>query len=184
MNAAYCEQLGKSYIAIAISKLSEQLKSPKLRIQTKPFRAVFAEAAFGVGKFVLVPETMKIQTVEQQPQTNLVCTITPEVSPKTFVLVPHFGDTFASPAWAIRASEQEDQRNMEVQFKSVNVNVGSGKQQGSIVVQLPIFVNTRPLSQGDEALVFRPPQPKALAPKRGLALSTSSSKVAKKRLQP
>ena len=180
MNAAYCEQLGKSYIAIAIAKLSEQLKSPKLRIQTKPFRAVFAEAAFRVGKFVLVPGTMKISAVEQQAQRDLVCTITPHVSPKTFVLLPHFGDTFASPAWAIRASEQEDKHNMAVQFKNVNVNVASGKQQVSIVVQVPIVVNTRALSQGDEALLFRPPQPKALAPKRGLAVSMSTNKVAKK----
>ena len=75
---SYVEHTIKAHITIALFSIAGEIKEPKLRIQTKPSRAVFADAAYGVGKLILVPESTKIGAVSDQsdcPPSALKCVL-------------------------------------------------------------------------------------------------------------
>ena len=58
----YSEHIMKAILSVNLGMLAEMLgqTSPKVMIQQKPVRAVFADADYPKAKLVLVPDTMRI----------------------------------------------------------------------------------------------------------------------------
>ena len=131
---AYRDQIVKSYATIALANLAAIVPCPKLRVQVKPHKAVYSQVQIPAGKLVIVPETSRIALLAagaDQPPAGLLCKAPAELTEKMLFLLPQFGDSFASPAWAIRVTEDEATANTEVVFKQSSIVVSQKLGKGS-----------------------------------------------------
>ena len=174
----------KANIQIALDSLSQKSGVPKVRVQVKPSRAVFADAAFTPQKLALVPETQRIVAIvgkEDPPTGALKCNF--DVGDgATYYLCPMFSDKFGCPAWAVRVTDQKKDANLEVSYQTMKIVVSSsGGSKTAMDIELPIITNSVQVRKNDELVLFRrPPAAKPKAPKRELQLVTvQASKAAK-----
>ena len=181
----YSEHIVKSYIALALAHLANTHKDAKLRLQQKPYRAVYADEAYDSGKLILVPETMKVSVIcpkDTVPTSGMKCNIPKELTSKVFVLMPHFTEKFVAPAWAVRSSDVEDNQNMYIQMKFVQVAVGSGVGKGkttnSVSIGIPVLVNATEVGNNDELLFYKPAVQKK-GVKRTMSINLEPSKISK-----
>lgn len=157
------EQVAKSMVALAVARLSEE-PLPKLRIQAKPMRSVFAEAAVGVGKLVLVPETTKIGTSVVVPAGGLSVASPIDLGGKHIVLMPPSLQEAIVPAWMLRTVDDPEAANMHIGSRTVSVaTLFRRKSSEPIDIVMPALVNRMAVKVGDELTLFREPPAKKAA---------------------
>lgn len=157
-NLVYLEAVVKAHIQVCVAMLGEHAPTPKIYIQLKPNRAVFADGNYPTGKLQLVPETSRISTVASEsdaPSGAFKCNVSEETG-KDFYLMPSFSTTFAAPAWAVRTSAQRDAANLDITMKKVNVKISHAKgKDKSIDVEIPLIVNTKHIKKDEELILYR-----------------------------
>ena len=181
-NLQYIEAVAKSHIVAAMATLARECAKPKLRIQMKPTRGVFADATICVGKLFLVPETQRIACVpagSDGPSGGLQCRIAGQGCGKSFFAMPAFSNTFAAAAWAVRVSEKASDANVAISMKKVLIEYNFNKNNRSIEVELPVIVNHSAIKKDTELVLHRPPSQKAKQVKRDTGLDCAVAKKQK-----
>ncbi len=178
--ASYNEAVCKAYVSIALQHVSS-IAATELRVQVKPSKAVFADASFAPNKLVIVPETTKMTVVADEHQlSSFDCSVTVGGVKTNIALMPSFSDTFVSPAWAVKVSDDPNSATVHVARRIVSVATGSkGCEASSIEVSVPVLTNNKKLAKGAELIMFKALAKKA--PKRPppLTLQTTAAKAKK-----
>lgn len=167
--------------------------SPKVTIMSKPTRKVFAATPYKANGLVLLPETMAVgATNEQVPAGAIPVETSFENTPGVtyYLSAPAMSTdpskrTFVSPFWMCRASFKEEECNLVVVRRSIDVGCrlkADKKEKETSVsssVSIPVFKNKKSIAQGEELVYFA-----GTAPFAGLAEETAaSSSSSKKRRQ-
>ena len=179
--SAYMEYTAKAAVSLALRRLSENSTSEDLlRLHLKPVRMVTASSNIAKGKLLTIPETMKMSMVEPHtdvPTGGLAVKLPESVCTKVLALMPHFAKDFVVPAWAIRATADQEKANIEIAYRAVSIQVGSGKGAGKgkdsppmFDIRVPVFTNTKLINKDQELLIYRAPVEKKVAQKRGTAV--------------
>ena len=180
-SSVYQEYTAKAAVSLAMRRLSESAASEDLlRLHLKPVRMVTTSSNISKGKLMTIPETMKMSMIEPQadvPTGGLAVTLPQTVCTKVLVLMPHFAKDFIVPAWAIRTSADQEKSNIEIVYRAVSIQVGSGKGAGKgkdsppmFDIRVPVFTNTKLINKDQELLIYRAPVEKKVAQKRGTAV--------------
>ena len=172
----YQEAVIKAHIQAAMATLGSNRGNPKVELQVKPNRAVFAGAAFTTNKLCLVPESQRIVSVSADataPVGSLMCTVNGQED-QNFYICPMFNDSFGCPAWAVKASSVKDESNLEVGYKKVHIAITAMAVTTSLKVDLPVLTNICDLKKGDELVLYRPAPSKAKTAKRELQMKSVS----------
>ena len=183
-NQQYTEAVAKGHLLGCLAMLAKSTPAPKLRVQSKPARSVFAESNYNIGKLVLVPETSRISAIkpgacvptgaleakiEELPENDT--TVDHRPSTPAYYLIPMLSSTFACAAWAVRTTDKEDEATVEITMRKMKVSTRlSPKVESTVTTEIPIIVNKRSMTAGEELLLYRAPVPKARPPKRDLTL--------------
>ena len=155
------EQAAKAMVVVALERLSEEAP-PKLRIQWKPMRGVFSEAAVGIGKLVLVPETTKIAITTVPTGGGLPATTPIDLGGKQVVLQPIVHLETVVPAWIMRVVDDPDVATMHIVDRTVAVSMTCRRKSNDpIEVVVPVFVNRLAVKVGEELTFFRAPVAKS-----------------------
>ena len=171
-NRNFAEVVCKAQVQVALNTLLSSVDEPAVRLQTKPCKGCFAEAAFAKHKLQLAPMTYRVQACaagHEPPQGSWPC----KVGGSTFHLVPIIAKEFVVPFWYVRVvSDIEESATMEVVYKTITVSAKAGKEPQKIDIEIPMLQNKDALDDGKELIVYRPaPAPKKKAPKRDMVLS-------------
>jgi hypothetical protein len=153
-----------------------------LSVVAKPKKAVFAKRSFSEGRLVLVPSSPNITTtimdagaettpvkdaaliplgvLLKHPRTGQ--SVAFHISPLT-TLPSQKQPGFICPYFFVRVSDDKDTCNMEASTTLVKnfVSVGDkkvGSKSPELSVELPILVNFKRVSPGDELVAYKPCQ--------------------------
>jgi hypothetical protein len=181
-NAAFVETIGKAYMAIAMSKLAMAQTNPKLKVQNKPTKSVYADDKFKKGSLCLVFETPKVQAIAADasiPPRALKVTLPHELGDKSMYLLPAGAENFVCPAWAVRSGAHP---NMILKYKPVQISTSTdGHASKTVTLSMPCLVNSAPIVAGAELVVgMSQSNTSSVGSKRESIEEGSVKKVAKK----
>ena len=174
---SYVEAKHKAYVLAALAHLGDTSEK-EVKVQMKPCRTIYSEANFGNGKLVLVPETTKVSATKPASGLSLECIVSVGKMKHSMWLLPSFSDSFASVAWAIRTDDQEDESNMTVGKKNVQITIDGDK----ISVQLPVIQNNKKIHVGEELIMYKEPHTKPVKRPPTMMLQQGPSTVKAKRV--
>ena len=189
-NKQYLDAIAKAQVLTCLSMVGRIAPQPKVRMQQKPMRAVFADANYAAGKLVLVPETTRVTVAapgSSVPHGCHVCSIDAEdedrrMSASTVYLTQMTNKDFAVPAWALRTTDDEEEATMVVTRRKVKTTFTCEKPRETTTVEIPVMTNSSAVTAGDELVLFAKPPPKQKVLKRDVALlnPTQPAKKAKR----
>ena len=183
--------IGKAIIVIANGELLVKNPLPLTRLQYKPKWGVFAMKDYKTGSMVMVFSTCNVASIEETAATMndpMVCKYVSPIDTLVHKLVPHCTKEHVCATWRVACTDQEEHANMQHDHRTVDVGAGmtgATKRQMAIKsVELPVLVNYKDVTVGDELLVFRPKAEKKRAadePARMWADSAPSTPKAQRR---
>ena len=136
-------------------------------LQTSPKESVWSNARYDKGDITLVPSTLNV-CAETNPQKALktgaiVATIAAQQT--RFVLLrASASKEFVAPFWHVRVVHMQGDANCMLKTIDMSCQVPhekSSKADKPRIVNIPIIVNTKVISEGSELILYRPEEAKA-----------------------
>jgi hypothetical protein len=173
----------KGAVQFAMGMLAHSIGKPNVVIQAKPSKRVIANAAFKASACVLIPESMAISAVLQgcaPPSAAIAIDMDGDLGFKMFVQ-PHplqmadgLKKPLISPFWAVRATTEASDANMEWTRMSCTISAKiGGKAAVNHEINFWAISNPKPLKKDDELIIFK-------SDPKGMTASSSSAPPAKK----
>ena len=166
-NTEWIENVYKSKVVVALDLLTAKFGDVGVVCKSSPM-AVFSNMKFKINECVLVPTTTKIKIVSADESDAFFSCEGDAPDGKVLELVCLRGSDMPIPAWFVTSTTDPKEANMKVSM--VKVDVGAivstrGKVKGassSSVIDVPLLVNKKQLSAGDQLKYFRPSKPQGL----------------------
>lgn len=179
LNASWVDATIKAKIQCALDYEGVAVGTPQLTIQVKPVKSVFTKQSFPVGKLVLLPQSQRFVSLSKgtsAPPGALKVEFSGVEFDKDFYILPTFSKSFIVPAWAIKTVDNEDDANMAIVQRAVNVAIKISKAK-ALSISIPSIVNTKALKPGDELTLFKPAVAKAKRPPVVLDVGQTTKKA-------
>ena len=155
-SATFAESSAKSLITIAFEAANENVS--RIRVQTKPAKAIFSESAVAAGKLALIPLTPKIVVTKTVVPGGLEINSPFDIGDKKIYLQAYTNEKEVVPYWFARIVDDEKEATMVEKTRIVEIKRGVSKKEAETVsVAIPVMINKKAIKAGEELTVYRAP---------------------------
>ena len=153
-NDEWATSIAKAKVTIALDLVYAKYASTATHVVVRLSpKAVFAGGAMKRNECVMVPTTMKIKVADEGDSNRdplFMC----DADGQDVEICPSFSVTKPVPAWYVNPTSDKKRANIKISMGKVSVDMKLAKNTSESTVAIPVLVNTRAVSEGDELMYY------------------------------